>query len=347
MGDDGWKDMPALISRDTIAALGAALKEFTAGQSAPFAVVLHGGEPLMMGARRLRYLFESLRASLPIEHVVCMQTNGMLISEEILDICEAYRVSLSVSLDGPRQTNDKFRIGKKSESTFEKVIAGIEKLRVHPSSKFLFAGVLSVIDPTSDPAEVYLFLKNLGAPSMDFLYRDGNHTNLPFGKDKFDSVEYGQWLAGLLDVYLADSAPVRIRFLDDLIKLSLGGQGIKEGLGQSEYGIAVIETDGSISKNDTLKSSFAGADKFQAPWSVQKNSLKSVFDSAEFEEYHALQTPTSSECQSCPQLRICGGGMPLHRWKDGSSFNNPSVYCHDQQFIIKKINQKLVAEGAM
>lgn len=347
MGDDGWKDMPALISRDTIAALCEALKTFSAGQAAPFAVVLHGGEPLMMGARRLKFLFQSLRAAVPVEHVVCMQTNGMLISDEILDICETYRVSLSVSLDGPQQTNDKFRIGKKGESTFDKVTAGIKKLRAHRSSDFLFAGILSVIDPTSDAAEVYEFLKGIGAPSMDFLYRDGNHSNLPFGKDKFESVEYGQWLSGLLDVYLADPLPVRIRFLDDLIKLSLGGRSIKEGLGQSEYGIAVIETDGSISKNDTLKSSFPGADRFGEPWSVQRHSLKSIFDSAEFESYHALQTPTSAQCQACPQLKICGGGMPLHRWKDGMEFNNPSVYCNDQKLIIQQINQKLMAEGVM
>ena len=147
--------------------------------------------------------------------------------------------------------------------------------------------------------------------------------------------------------YLSDLTPVRIRFLDDLIKLSLGGRGVKEGLGQSEYGIAVIETDGSISKNDTLKSSFSGADKFLESWSVQKNSLKSIFDSTEFEEYHSLQKPTSDECQSCPQLGICGGGMPLHRWKDNCGFDNPSVYCRDQKFVIGKIAQKLAGEGVM
>ena len=345
MGDDGWKDMPALISRDTITALCRALSEFSGEQASPFAVVLHGGEPLMMGSRRLQYLLQSLRSAVPADHVICMQTNGMLISDEILDICETYRVSISVSIDGPQKTNDRFRIGKKGESTFDKVIDGISKLREHRSSKFLFSGVLAVIDPTSDPAGVYAFLKSLGPPSLDFLYRDGNHSNLPFGKDSFESVEYGLWLSGLLDVYLADPTPVRIRFLDDMIKLALGGRGIKEGLGQSEYGIAVIETDGSISKNDTLKSSFRGADKFSEPWSLHQDRLATIIASSQFESYHALQRPTAVACQSCPHLEVCGGGMPLHRWMKGTDFDNPSVYCNDQKFIINQVKQKLASEG--
>ena len=56
MGDDGWKDMPALMSKETLAALLAAVGQLVADQDKPFATVLHGGEPLMLGARRLDFL---------------------------------------------------------------------------------------------------------------------------------------------------------------------------------------------------------------------------------------------------------------------------------------------------
>jgi uncharacterized protein len=273
-----------------------------------------------------------------------MQTNGMLISRKILDVCAAYKVSISVSLDGPKPVNDRFRIGKRGQSTYGQVVAGIQLLREHPDAADLFSGLLSVIDPTTDAREIYDHLKGFGAPSIDFLYRDGNHSNLPFSKQTFDSIEYGQWLADLLDIYLADAAPPRIRFLDDLIKLCLGGNGIKEGLGQIDYGIAIIETNGSVSKNDTLKSAFSGADRFGSTWSVKNDRLSAIFASLEFERYHALQKPTAESCRQCPQLNICGGGMPLHRWKAGSAFDNPSVYCLDQQHIIGRIQEHLVRE---
>ena len=163
-----------------------------------------------------------------------MQTNGMLLTPEIADLCSRYRVSVSVSLDGPKPVNDRFRLDKSGESTHDRVVAGIEVLRLHPDSEFLYAGLLSVIDPACNPKAVYEYFKSLGAPSIDFLYRDGNHSNMPYGKESFESVEYGDWLGRLLDIYLADPCPPRVRFLDDIIKLSLGGQGIKEGLGDAE-----------------------------------------------------------------------------------------------------------------
>lgn len=345
MGDDGWQDMPTLISRDTIAALAGSIKEFSAQQAEPFATVIHGGEPLMMGARRLEFFLTALRDSLPAHYPISMQTNGMLLTRGIADLCSRFRVSVSVSLDGPKSVNDRFRLGKKGESTYDSVVAGIEVLRSHPDSEFLYAGLLSVIDPTCAPKAVYDYFKALGAPSIDFLYRDGNHSNMPYGKESFESVEYGDWLGGLLDIYLADPSPPRVRFLDDIIKLSLGGHGEKEGIGDAEYGIAIIETDGTISKNDTLKSSFNGADKFSEAWSVKTNNLAEVFRSAEFKRYHDLQRPTSQICRTCPYLRVCGGGMPLHRWKNGDEYNNPSVYCNDQKALISKVAARLQHEG--
>lgn len=346
MGDDGWRDMPALMSDATIHAVCDALDTLRQDQQRCFAVVLHGGEPLMMGARRLEHMLRSLRRVLPEgANPLSLQTNGVLITRDILDICAKYATSLSVSLDGPRPINDQFRIGKRGEGTHDDAVRGIRSLRDHPESNALFSGVLAVINPLSSPQEVYHYLKGLGAPSIDFLYRDGNHTTLPFGKASFASTEYAQWLVEVLDVYLGDPAPPRIRFLDDLIKLCLGGRGIKEGSGQVDFGIAIIDSDGSIKKNDTLKSTYNGGDRFRRTVSVHTHRLSEVFASQEFKEYFAIQRPTSPACRGCSDLAICGGGMPLHRWRDGSGFDNPSIYCADQRYLISAIRHRLQRAG--
>jgi uncharacterized protein len=202
---------------------------------------------------------------------------------------------------------------------------------------------LAVIDPKSDPAEVYEFFKTLDPPGVDFLYRDGNHTRLPEGKESLRSTEYGEWLARLVEIYLFDQSPLPIRFIDDLIKLTLGGKGTKDGAGLTDFGILVVDTDGSITKNDTLKSSFNGADRFATGWSVHRDRLKEILDSDEFAESHALQRPTSKICLSCPELQVCGGGMTLHRWRDTNGYDNASVYCADQLLVIDKIRSKVAA----
>ncbi|HEY0375345.1 MAG TPA: cyclophane-forming radical SAM/SPASM peptide maturase YhhB [Pyrinomonadaceae bacterium] len=343
MGDNGWANMPKRMSQETIKAVAQSLSALSRLQQRPFAVVLHGGEPLLLGRADLTRLLTTLRNTLPSEYPISIQTNGVLITDEILNVCSKYHTSLSVSIDGPQHIHDRNRVGRSGKVTHEQVVAGIEKLRNHPDAAFLFSGVLAVIDPQSDVKEVYDFFRWLGAPSVDFLCQDGNHTRLPHGKLSFYSTEYGQWLSRLVDIYLADPEPIRIRLLDDIIKLILGGSGTKDGIGVTDFGIAIIDTDGSITKNDTLKSSYNRADRFTQGWSVHSHSLSEVLVSSEFAEYHAAQRPSCKTCLTCPDLQVCGGGMTLHRWRDDNGYDNPSIYCEDQRLLIGHIRKHLAA----
>lgn len=341
MGDNGWASMPNRMSDKTIERAADALGVYASQQKRPFAVVLHGGEPLLVGALGLLKILSTFRRALTNDYPISIQSNGVLISEAILDICSEYRTSLSVSIDGPKWLHDRNRVGHGGDGSFDDVITGIAVLRNHRDCQFLFAGVLAVIDPASDPEEVYSFLKGIQAPSIDFLYRDGNHSRLPDGKVSVNSTEYGTWLSRLLEIYIADNNPPRVRLLDDMIKLALGGSGTKEGTGLTDFGILVIDTDGSITKNDTLKSSYNGADRFEPDWSIHAHRLEDVLASREFAVYHAAQRPSSEICKACPDLEICGGGMTLHRWSDESGYDNPSVYCTDQRLLISTIRRCL------
>ncbi len=337
MGDAGWSRVPKLMTPETVRATAASLRDLQIDQEKTFAIVLHGGEPLLLGEGWLREMLRSLRGTLGDDCPISIQTNGVLITDRILDICAEWRTSLSVSLDGPEYIHDLHRVGHTGESTFAATMAGIRRLLAHREASFLFSGVLTVIDPQTEPNEVYSFLKRSGAPSLDFLYRDGNHTRMPVGKSSFESQEYGRWLARLCDLYFADPDPVPVRILDDMTKLILGGSGSKEGIGLEEYGIIVIDTDGKVAKNDTLKSSFDGADRFAADWSVHTDRLSEVTQTEEFRAYYDLQDPTSPVCRSCSLRRICGGGMPLTRWRENSGYDNPSVYCNDHKYVIEHI----------
>ena len=346
MGDNGWASMPNLMSRQTFAAVGDSLRELYANQRRAFAVVLHGGEPLLLGEEALDFALSTLRGAIGSESSLCIQTNGILITRGVLDICSRYETTLSVSLDGPADLHNKHRLGHNGRGTHRQVVAGIDRLRHHPDSKHLYSGLLAVVDPDSDPASVYHYLKQYGAPKLDFLYKDGNHSSLPSGKHSIESTEYGLWLASLFDVYIYDRHPTPIRVLDDMVKLALGGAGTKEGVGLTDYGIVVIDTDGTLTKNDTLKSAYDGADRFGERWSVHLDALKDIRRRPAFREYHALQHPSSPVCLTCPELAVCGGGMPAHRWADDTGYDNPSVYCSDQKMLIRHIRQRLTSYTA-
>jgi uncharacterized protein len=342
MGDDAWRSQPGKMSASVVDATAGRLQKLYAEQKHSFSVVFHGGEPLLIGEKRFENVCRTLRTALPASCGLHLQTNGLLLSDTVIGICADHDVGISISLDGPATVHDKNRSDRVGMPSHNRVMSGIRRLQEHPAGASLFAGVLAVVELDSDPAEVYAFLKSTGAPSVDFLYRDGNHDVLPIGKASPVSTEYGDWMGRLLKVYLSDSTPIRIRVLDDMLKLLMGGQARKEGVGLSAYGILVIDTDGSVNKNDTLKSAFAAGDRFEKRWSVLTDDLNQIVSSAEFEAYHESQRPSCVTCLACSDLNICGGGMPTHRWSRENGFGNTSVFCADQRRLISLMRDHLV-----
>ena len=339
MGDDAWRYQPKRMSPAVLARVAARLAEQLSLQSAPFSAVLHGGEPLLLGAARLDDYCGALRAALPHPCGIHLQTNGVLLTDDVIDVLVRHDVGVSVSFDGPRSVHDRFRRDRLGRGSFDAVRAGIARMVDRDDARPLLAGVLAVIDPQSDPADVYAALKSTGAPGMDVLPRDGHWDMLPFGKSAGGSVEYGAWLVRLLDVYLADRDPPRVRLLDDMLRLVLGGASTKEGVGGADYGILVVEPDGSVGKNDTLKVSGAGADRFTRRWSVFDDSFEAILGSDEFGAYYRQQRPVAAACASCADLAVCGGGMVAHRWSGARGYDNPSVFCADQRHLIAEMRR--------
>lgn len=343
MADDGWRSQPKRLSEMSIARIVDGLAELAEVQEAPFSVVLHGGEPLLLGIERTTILIAGLRSRLSPRHGLHVQTNGVLLDAAFLNLFADHDVGVSISFDGPAAVHDANRLDRRGAGSHARVMAAIRRLLAHPAGARMLTGVLAVVDPASDPVEVYEALKATGAPGFDLLYRDGNHDNRPPGKAGFETTEYGAWMCRMLDHYLADPDPPRIRLLDDLMRLVMGAPGRKEGVGVTDFGIIVIDTDGTVTKNDTLKVAHRGADRFAGPQSLHECSLLQIVQGWEYEQYLALQRPTAEICARCPELGVCGGGMPAHRWSEADAYDKPTIYCEDQKLLIAHIRHRIAA----
>ena len=115
----------------------------------------------------------------------------------------------------------------------------------------------------------------------------------------------------------------------------------RNGWFKEGYEILVIDTDGTFTKNDILKSTGNRSDRFNGGFSVKNSSIQELVSSNEFLDYHKEQSPSSPICLSCPELTMCGGGIPAHRWKEQTGFDNESIYCQDQKLLCKTIRQSL------
>jgi uncharacterized protein len=111
-------------------------------------------------------------------------TNGALITKEIAEILSIHKVRVVVSLDGPPITNNKLRVFKDGEGTFDAVVRGLEQLRatdVHFS-------ISSVISESSslDPFKQFIVnMMELGVTDFEFTLAMQTKQHLP--QQKFAS----------------------------------------------------------------------------------------------------------------------------------------------------------------
>ncbi len=89
-------------------------------------VILHGGEPLLIGKRNLEVLLRKL-SEYGVE--IGLQTNATLVDDKIVDMLYSYKVDVGVSLDGPRDIHDKLRVYPGGRCSFDDVIRGIKLLK--------------------------------------------------------------------------------------------------------------------------------------------------------------------------------------------------------------------------
>lgn len=92
--------------------------------------VWHGGEPTMVGVKFYEKAFKYIE-SLDCKHKVShtLQTNGTLLTDELLDLFAEYKVSLGVSLDGPAEYHNSMRPSRNGGHTHEKVLNGIQRAK--------------------------------------------------------------------------------------------------------------------------------------------------------------------------------------------------------------------------
>lgn len=95
-----------------------------------------------------------------------LQTNGTILNDEWAALFKENGFLVGISIDGPREIHDAYRVDKGGQPTFDKVLRGIETLN-HNSVEF--NTLTTVQRGNADyPLAVYRFLKENGSGYMQF-----------------------------------------------------------------------------------------------------------------------------------------------------------------------------------
>lgn len=344
MADHSWRDQPRRMSldiaRQTISRIGEHVKRHGLDQ---IALVLHGGEPLLAGRDFIARLVTEARAALGSDTAVYsgIQTNGVRLDEDFLRLFDHLEVSVGVSVDGDQTAQNRHRKFRNGRGSHTAVSAGLTLL-ASPRYRHLFSGLLCVIDPQNDPLATYEASLAFDPPRLDFLLPHGTWDSPPPGRTADPAqTPYADWLIPVFDDWY-QRPRTEIRLFAEIVRSLLGGTSSAESIGMAPASMVVIQTNGAIEQVDTLKAVFQGAS------GTGLHVLSDSFDDAlrlpEFATRQMGVQGLCGECQSCRIRLVCGGGLYAHRYRTGTEFANPSVYCPDLMRLIDHIRQTVEAD---
>ncbi len=187
----------------------AYVKQYIESQQAPSATMAwQGGEPTLIGLnffeRSVECTKKHVRPDMRIEYT--LQTNGILLDHEW---CEFFRKNgflIGLSLDGPRELHDCYRVDAAGASTFDRVVGAARLMQQH---RVDFNVLCAVHAANADrPLDVYRFFRDELSvqwlqfiPIVERINEDGS-TFLQEGSTVTDrSVKPDQWGSFLTSIF--------------------------------------------------------------------------------------------------------------------------------------------------
>jgi uncharacterized protein len=321
-GDESWRDRPVVMSDKTFADM---LHWVSRQTTDPIMLLFHGGEPTLVGSERFDRWCQQATEILGDSGVnMAIQTNGVLLDKAWAEVFLRHSISVGVSLDGPPDVHDAYRVDHAGRGSYADAVAG---LRVLTEAGVQWS-VLSVINFDHDPVRIHRHLvDDVGVTSLDYLLPDETHDTVVPIRQRYGPTPVADWLIAVFDEWFArDMIKVRVRVLDSVIVALRRQQGWTGQFGNGPLGYLVVEADGTVEGLDVLKA--FRPDLVHTGLTVQ--SPGHILD--ELPEFHRRASligfPLPTGCKGCREERTCSGGWLPHRYSS-AGFDNPSAWCAD------------------
>jgi uncharacterized protein len=344
-GDNTWRNKPKHLDPQIAKKLAERIDEHLCTNDIDsFNIVLHGGEPLLVGPEKLKEIFEALISQPSREKIrLHLQTNGLLIDEEFCSLFSKYNVQVGVSLDGDEEAN-RFRVDHAAKSTYKSAIKGIETLKQFAPKSF--TGILSVINLDSNPVNAMRALFALNPPSMDLLHPFITHDMVSTEKEKEEiGHKLYAWTKAALDLWMSstDYHATKIRFLEDAMKCAVNSPTKSDWFGTRQTSYLIVETDGSYDLQDHLKVAGNASTEIRALGKhVSEASIEDAGIIAEERIISLGADKTPAACHGCDWEQSCSGGFLPTRYSSEKLFDNPSVYCGGLMLLLANLRELLI-----
>lgn len=307
--------------------LDAYIRQYIAAHDAPaVSFAWQGGEPTLLGVDYFRNL---VRIQAKYAHGKriqnAFQTNGVLLDDTWGEFLKERNFLVGLSIDGPRELHDTYRVDKGGQPTFDKVMRGMEVLKRHGVE---FNTLTTVHRGNADaPLEVYRFLRDNGSGFIQFIpiveriashvTSDGLqlispdfHGSARVAAWSVEPHQFGRFLCDIFNEWVRrDVGRVFVQLFDVSLEMWTGREA-SVCVFRRQCGTALaIEHCGDL----------YSCDHFVYPenrlGNIMDSPLETLVDSPQQHAFgEAKETTLPRYCRECDVRFACNGECPKHRF---------------------------------
>ncbi|AKB18145.1 Putative arylsulfatase regulatory protein [Methanosarcina sp. WWM596] len=247
-----------------------------------------------------------------------MQTNGTLLNDEWCRFFKENNFLIGISIDGPRELHDAYRVDKKGNGSFDRVMGGLRLLQKHGVEY----NVLTTVNRANadHPLEVYHFLRDEAKTDwIQFIpvverINEGGHTLYQKGDKVSDrSVkpeQFGSFLSRIFDEWVRnDVGRVFVQTFEASARRWLG----------LPSGMCVFEETCGIGLALEHNGDLYSCDHFVEPDYLLGNIMeKEIVELATSEKQYRFgqdkRETLPQACRECEVLFACQGECPKNRF---------------------------------
>jgi uncharacterized protein len=271
----------------------------------------HGGEPTILGLEYFRKIVALQRKHQPPNRRITngIQTNGTLLDEDWCRFLAAEGFAVGLSLDGPQEMHDRYRITKSRNPTHKQAMQGYKLLRQHQ----IPCDILCVVHAQNvqHPAEVYRFFKQIKAQYVEFLPlvepqpdEEGgvSHRTVP-------AEALGNFLCMIFDEWMRqDIGRVKVQIFEEAARTAFGQEHALCIFRRTCGDVPVIEHNGDFFSCDHF------VDAQHRLGNIQETPLVDFLESPAQRAFGQAKLDTLPRyCEGCKVRDMCHGGCPKDR----------------------------------
>jgi uncharacterized protein len=271
----------------------------------------HGGEPTVLGLDFFRKIVALQRKHQPPDRRILngIQTNGTLLDEEWCSFLAAEGFAVGLSLDGPREMHDRYRVTKEGKPTHEQTMRGHELLQRHR----VYTDILCVVNAYNvrHPLRVYRFLKQINAQHISFL---------PMVEPRPDSggvtpitvpaEAWGRFLSNIFDEWRErDIGRVKVQIFEEATRTAFNQEHSLCIFRPTCGDIPVVEHNGDFYSCDHF------VDEGHRLGNITETPLVELLENLAQRAFGRAKLETlPGYCQECVVKSMCNGECPKNRF---------------------------------